>query len=118
MTENDPNREQAIAREETAAAREAGSIGGPDPYADSGVAPADRPLQEAGQGESEGFEEAEDALRESAENGGATSNIEGFPAEREQDLGGAAYGDADQVVKSSEVVSADGGEAGDAGAGS
>ena len=97
MTENDPNREEAVNREEAAAAREAGSIGGPDPYAGTDVAPEERPLVEAGQGEAEGFEEAEAQLRENAEHGEATSNIEGFPAEPEQDLGGAAYGEADQV---------------------
>lgn len=114
MNEQDPNREEAVAREEEAAAREAGAIGGPDPHADSGASPEERPLREAGQGEQEGFEEAEGMLRDNAENGGATSNIEGFPEEAEQDLGGAAYGDADEVVKSSEVVNAEG-EPGDAG---
>ena len=100
MTENEPNREDAVAREEAAAARDAGSIGGPDPYADSDVAPEDRPLAEAGEGEAEGFEEAEGALRENAEHGGATSNIEGFEGETESDLSGAEYGEADEVPQS------------------
>lgn len=100
MTENDPNREEVVAREEAAAAREAGSIGGPDPYADGDVAPEDRPLQEAGQGDAEGFEEAEAALRENAEHGGATSNIEGFEGETEADLSGAEYGEADEIPQS------------------
>ena len=100
MTERDPNREEVVSQEEAAAAREAGAIGGPDPYADGDVAPEDRPLQEAGQGESEGFEEAEGALRENAEHGGATSNIEGLEGETESDLSGAEYGEADEVPQS------------------
>ena len=97
MTENDSNREEVVAREEAAAARDAGAIGGSDPYADSDIAPEERPLAEAGQGEAEGFEEAEGALRENAEHGGATSNIEGFEGEVESDRSGAEYGEADQV---------------------
>lgn len=114
MTET-PNQknDKLVEEQEALAARDAGAIGGPDPYSGTDVAPEDRPLQEAGQGESEGFEEAEDMLRTNAEHADKTANIEGFPEEPEQDLSGAAYGDADQVVKSSEVVS-EGGEPGDA----
>ena len=50
-----------------AAAEEAGRIGGSVP--DDGVSEADRPLREAGQGEAEGFEVAEDDLVEHASHG-------------------------------------------------
>ena len=70
--------------------------------------PAFQAVDEAGGGEQEGFEQAEDMLRENAEHGEHTPNIEGFPEEPEQDLGGAEYGDADEIVKGSEVVSEEG----------
>ena len=44
-------------REAAAAAAEAAAIGGPNPNED--LDPAERPLAEAGQGEAEGFEQAE-----------------------------------------------------------
>lgn len=50
-----------VNQEEEAAAAEAGEIGGPAP--DTDADPADRPVEEAGGGEAEGFEQAEDALR-------------------------------------------------------
>ena len=100
MSERDTNAEDPVAREEAAAARDAGSIGGPDPYAGSDVPAEDRPLQEAGQGDAEGFEESEALLRENAEHGGATSNVEGFSGEAESDLSGAEYGEADEIPQS------------------
>jgi hypothetical protein len=58
--------EDVVEREESAAAAEAGSIGGRrDPSSDE----AERPVSEAGGGEAEGFELAEDELRDEAEHG-------------------------------------------------
>ena len=54
-------------REAEAAAAEAGAIGGRTP--DDDVDPAERPLREAGEGEAEGFEEAERELIEHASHG-------------------------------------------------
>jgi hypothetical protein len=70
--------------------------------------PAWQAVDEAGGGEQEGFEQSEQLLRENAEHGEHTAALDGFPEEPEQDLGGAAYGDADEIVKSSEVVSEEG----------
>jgi hypothetical protein len=62
--------------------------------------PAFQPLAEAGQGEAEGFELAEDELIEHASHGdwGGTARItehaEGFEEEREPD--DEQYGDADE----------------------
>lgn len=62
-------------QQEEAAAAEAGAIGGrpsdePPPEDDAArVDPAQQPLVEAGQGESEGFEEAERELMEHATHG-------------------------------------------------
>jgi hypothetical protein len=70
--------------------------------------PAWQAVDEAGGGEQEGFEQSEQLLRENAEHGEHTAALDGFPEEPEQDLGGGAYGDADEVVKSSEVVSREG----------
>jgi len=59
--------EDVVARQEAAAAAEAGSIGGQrDPDADE----AERPVSEGGGGEAEGFELAEEELRDEAEHGG------------------------------------------------
>ena len=61
-----PADEDVVAREEAAAASEAGSIGGRrEPDADE----AERPVAEGGGGEAEGFELAEDDLRDEAEHG-------------------------------------------------
>jgi hypothetical protein len=63
MTERDPI-ERDIEREEAAAAREAAEIGGRSGMED--VPEEERPLAEAGEGESEGYEQAEDLLEERA----------------------------------------------------
>jgi hypothetical protein len=61
-----PADEDVVSREEAAAAADAGSIGGRrDPSSDE----AERPVSEAGGGEAEGFELAEDELRDEAEHG-------------------------------------------------
>jgi hypothetical protein len=57
-----------------------------------------RPLEEAGQGEAEGFEQAEELLQENAENAEHSDFLEeGFPGEVESDESDAAYGEADEV---------------------
>lgn len=70
-----PETEPPFEREqEDAAAAEAAAIGGrvsnqPQPVQDETPDPADRPLAEAGEGESEGFELAEQELVEHASHG-------------------------------------------------
>jgi hypothetical protein len=63
MTERDPI-ERDVEREEAAAAREAANIGGRSGMED--VPEEDRPLAESGEGEAEGFEQAEQLLEERA----------------------------------------------------
>ena len=77
MNEDSPDRrdpdDKLLQHEEEAAAAEARNIGGPPPeYEDEEDLPADeasRPLSEAGEGVEEGFEIAEDDLREAASHG-------------------------------------------------
>jgi hypothetical protein len=57
-----------------------------------------RPVEEAGGGEAEGFEQAEEQLREYAEHGEHDDLLEkGFPPETESDESGAAYGEPDRI---------------------
>ncbi len=61
-----------VRRETDAAAAEAAHIGGSptsEPAGQEGLSEAERPLAEAGQGESEGFEQAEQELIEHASHG-------------------------------------------------
>jgi hypothetical protein len=82
-----------------AAAYAAGAIGGV--AGDEDVDPAERPLQEAGEGEAEGFELAEEDLIEAAETGVTWVDpvSAAFPAESE-DGSGSTYGDADHELSS------------------
>jgi hypothetical protein len=71
VTEEQGERQQArtrdedvVAREEAAAATEAGSIGG---HRDESADEAERPVSEGGGGESEGFELSEEELVEETE---------------------------------------------------
>jgi hypothetical protein len=91
-----PRDEAFVREEEEAAAAEAGSIGGHGSNED--VEDAERPLREAGEGEAEGFEDAEQELIEHASHGS--------PAPYPPDLAGrpedaraadATYGDADEA---------------------
>lgn len=84
-------------REEEAAAAEAGAIGGE--AADQHLDPAVRPVQEAGGGEAEGFEQAEDELREHAEHGEdfRRPTRDAFADEAETDRSTATYGDPDRI---------------------
>lgn len=73
MPETDPPQDFEREEEEAAAA-EAGAIGGhvsydPSPEGDTDLDPAQRPLVEGGEGESEGFELAEQELEEHASHG-------------------------------------------------
>jgi hypothetical protein len=94
MTERDPI-ERDVEREEDAAAREAANIGGRSGMED--VPEEERPLAESGQGESEGFEQAEELLRERAthedDRGGP---LRDRPAKEEQ-ASRAEYADADDI---------------------
>jgi hypothetical protein len=96
----DPQREDDLAGEqEREAAAEAAAIGGPVP--DPDVDPADRAVREAGGGESEGFEMAEEDLVRHAthEDPGGDPASDAFTPEVESDRSGAEYGEADQELK-------------------
>jgi hypothetical protein len=77
-------------------------------YEDRKYDPAWQAVDEAGGGEQEGFEQAEDLMRENAEHGEHTTALDGFPEERESRPDEEEYGDADEIVKGSEVVSEEG----------
>jgi hypothetical protein len=82
--------------EARAAAREAAGIGGR--AGDEDLDPAERPLREAGEGESEGFEDAEEELVENASHGdgGGVPSLDAFTPERESDRSTAEYGEPDE----------------------
>jgi hypothetical protein len=65
MADDETAGDDIVHDQEQAAGREAGAIGGR--AGDEETDPAQRPLQEAGQGEAEGFELAEEDLVENAE---------------------------------------------------
>ncbi len=93
MTENDPQ-DQHARDEADAAAAEAGSIGGRrDPDED----PAEQPVEEAGGGESEGFELAEQDLIENASHGDqhTTTQIMRDADGIDEEQTDAEYGEAD-----------------------
>jgi hypothetical protein len=107
MTENErnePRDEKFVEHEEELAAEEAGAIGGARP--DYGTDEAHRPLEEAGEGEAEGFEQAEADLIEAASHGEQRYNPaeDAFTPERESDESTAAYGEPDELDPT-EVVS-------------
>lgn len=64
--------------------------------------PAFDAVDEAGGGESEGFEQSEELLRENAENAEHTTALEGFPEEREAEPEEEQYGEADEARKADE----------------
>jgi hypothetical protein len=85
--------EDVVAREEAAAAAEAGTIGGDrDESADE----AQRPVSEGGGGEAEGFELAEQELIDEAEHGRRHNPLTeaGQPEESEPQ---AEYGEPDRI---------------------
>lgn len=89
-------RDPLAADEAQAAAQEAGKIGGESGM--EGYDEADRPVREAGGGEAEGFELAEEALVDRAENFGEPGHN---PAPRgtgeEAEENPSTYGEADEV---------------------
>ena len=86
-------RDERIVEQETeAAAREAGEIGG---RADPDEDPAQRPLAEAGEGEAEGFEAAEEQLRNRAEHRDPGGNPRYDQGDPEPDDPDATYAEAD-----------------------
>jgi hypothetical protein len=64
---NEEEADRTVDEEADAAAAEAGAIGGPG--GNEELDPAERPLAEAGEGEAEGFEQAERDLIEHASHG-------------------------------------------------
>ena len=88
-----PEDEEFVADEEAEAAKEAAGIGGSVPHDTDD--PAQQPLIEGGEGESEGFELAEKELEDIAEHGDEHQFPTGTtPAEEPQDT--AEYGEADE----------------------
>jgi hypothetical protein len=94
---NEPRDEKFVEHEEELAAEEAAAIGGGGPDYDTDE--AHRALEEAGEGESEGFEESEAALIEAASHGDNRHNPaeDAFTPEVESDESTAAYGDPDEL---------------------
>ena len=101
--EPDTPEDPLLRREEAAAAREAGSIGGARPaYEDEEdlqASEADRPLAEAGEGVEEGFEIAEDDLEEAAspEENRYDPEDAGFGDEESAGVADAVSGEADEL---------------------
>jgi hypothetical protein len=96
MSERDPE-DVRVQEEADAAAHEAAGVGGRAP---AGEDPARRPVDEAGGGESEGFELAEEELRENAEHGELNPRDpirDSFTPEAESDRSGAEYAEADDA---------------------
>ena len=98
--ENQPERvpddELRVRAEERAAADEAGDIGGEG--SNEELDPAERPVREAGGGEAEGFEDAEDKLIENAGHGEGNPLPDEFSGETESDRSDAEYGEADEAI--------------------
>jgi hypothetical protein len=95
-----PDDDPLVAEEEAAAAAEAAAIGGPhldDAHGD----PAMEPVYEAGGGEAEGFEAAEEELIENASHGGGRGDpLRDAPTpEVESDEETAVRGEADEIIE-------------------
>lgn len=88
-----------VGAEAEAAAAEAAAIGGR--IAPLSADPAREPLEEAGEGESEGFEQAERALRDIAEHGDQR-RFPGRDAPPPEERGSVEYGEADQAIPADE----------------
>ena len=92
--------EEQLAEEEAeAAAAEAGEIGGPAPFESDD--PAERPLIEAGEGEAEGFELAEEQLEDIASHGDQ-HRFPGRQAPPPEEAADSAYGESDQAIPDDE----------------
>ena len=94
MTERDPI-ERDVEREEAAAAEEAGAIGGRSGFED--LPEEERPLAESGEGESEGFEQAEQLLEERATHQDDRGGPLRDQPPKEEEPSRAEYADADDV---------------------
>jgi hypothetical protein len=92
----EPDDEDVLRREEEAAAAAAGAIGGRRPDYDADE--ATRPLEEAGEGEAEGFEDAERELIEAASHGESRVDPEDDAFAPEEDALDATpeYGEPDE----------------------
>jgi len=95
--------EATVERETAAAQREAGAIGG---RSDAQRDPARAPVEEAGGGEAEGFEDAEKALRDHAEHREAGGNPKYDRPPPEPDAPDATYGEADHAAANEDVEDA------------
>ena len=101
--DEDPPQDPLLRREEAAAAREAGGIGGREPeYEDEEgrqVSEEERPLIEGGEGVEEGFEVAEEDLVEAASHGENRydPSTADFGDEESAGDGDAVAGEADEV---------------------
>lgn len=86
-----------VRREERAAAAEAGAVGGPAPEPEGDE--ASRPVEEAGGGEAEGFEQSERELREEASHGEGkwSPAADAFTPEAETDRAPATYSEPDEI---------------------
>lgn len=87
--------EQFVEQETAAAEREAAEVGG-GPSEASGD-PAQVPIEEGGGGEAEGFELAEQELRDHAEHRDAGGNPRYDRPDPEADRSDAVYGEADHA---------------------
>jgi hypothetical protein len=101
MIDERPEDDPLVSDEERAAAAEAAGIGGrrPDYDIDDDSDESTRPLEEAGEGESEGFELAEHDLIEEASHGeeGRSPELDAFEPEVESDEADSVYGEPDEV---------------------
>jgi hypothetical protein len=103
-TTHDPL-EARVRQEEAAAAAEAAAIGGQPPLPDHLDDPAMRPVYEAGGGEAEGFEQAEDELIRNAthDDGRGKPLRDAFTPEAEAGDSTAVYGEADRIHSTERV---------------
>jgi hypothetical protein len=92
--------DDVVRREEQAAASEAAAIGGRGSNEDADE--SERPLREAGEGEAEGFEEAERELIEHASHGDPAPYPPDLAGRPEDGRTGAEYGDADTAEANEE----------------
>lgn len=91
--------EDYVAEQEREAAQEAVGIGGPGGHYETGE--AERPLAEAGQGQAEGFELAEEDLVENASHeSGAAPDPTHLAGEPEDPRVGSEYGEPDEPIQS------------------
>lgn len=91
--------EQLAEEEAAAAAAEAGEIGGPAP--EDTDDPAERPLVEAGEGEAEGFELAEEQLEDIASHGDQ-HRFPGRHLSQPEEPSTSTYGEPDQAIPDDE----------------